>query len=158
MAYKALLACPSREVIYTDIIKGVPIKGILDAVGAEASGRPAIIDLKHTQDARYPAFSNRISELDYAMQAVWYQSFFEDASFAWIVVEHHPPFAVNVYYPGADVIARGQQRMNMAITKYKLCQEKNIWSPYVLGDYSHEMQEIGLPAWEVKQLEGAGLI
>jgi hypothetical protein len=151
LASRALRLSAQREVVLQSSYNSVPIKGIIDALGAN------ICEVKTTADARYSAFSKRIAELDYDCQYAWYRSL-KNKPLAWIVVENHAPFAVNVFYPGADVITSGQQKMDAAITRFKICQEKDNWSTYMFGDYSHEMQEIGLPVWRIKELEGAGLL
>jgi hypothetical protein len=159
LASKALEMCPQREVVARGTHRDVHIKGLLDAVGADAKQRPTICEIKTTMDARSFAFAKRVLELDYDMQAAWYMSMLEPApAFVWIAVESSAPYAVNVFTQTHEMLQSGVQKMEAAITRYKICQDKNSWSTYMFGDYSTEIQQLNPPRWRIEELQGAGMI
>lgn len=159
LASRILRMCPGREVIFQNKYHGIPIKGLLDAVGEDANGRLTICDFKTTQDARMTSFSKRVMDLDYDLQAVWYQKLFpDDTGFVWIVIENSAPYAVNVFTPTHEMLQSGLQKLEAVITRYKICQNKNNWSTYMFGGYSTEMQQLDPPMWRIKELQGAGLV
>lgn len=159
LASRVLRMCPKREVVVMGTYRGVTLKGIFDAIGADAKGRGTICDFKTTQDARMVSFSKRVMDLDYDLQAAWYQHMFEeDTGFVWIVIENSAPYAVNVFTPTHEMLQSGLQKLEAVITRYKICQEKQNWSTYMFGDYSTEMQQLDPPMWRIKELQAVGMI
>lgn len=153
-ASRALHLCKNREVVMQGEYKGVAIKGILDAVGRN------VIEIKTCIDASDETFglTRAVNKpFHYDLQVVWEMEL-SKLQVAWILVENTPPHTVNFVYPGYDIIASGQQKMDIIIHKYKMCTESGDWSAYACGDFMKELHEINGPKWRIMELETAGLI
>lgn len=150
-AAKALRNSPQREVILQGGYYGVPIKGIVDAMGCN------VIEVKTCMDSSDDAFAFHVNDLDYDAQAVWYMEL-SKKRVAWIAVENHAPYTVNFIYPSALMEASGRDKMDMMIRKYNICARSGDWSAYACGDYTKELHEIDPPYSRLKQLETAGML
>lgn len=65
-----------------------------------------------------------------------------ETNWRWVIQETSPPFALTVAYPGPDVLARAELRVQHAIDTWRSCLADNHWPAY-----TREAQEITLPAW-----------
>jgi len=136
LASAILKSCPSREHGLQADINGVLCKGLIDAIGKDASGNGIIVDLKSTRDARSREFRRKIEwEFHYDLQARLYQELalqcdHGECTPLWIVVETEAPHSVMVYQPGADLRASGERKLQEVLTKWKECTASGVWHGY----------------------------
>jgi hypothetical protein len=116
---------------------GVPIKGLLDAVGADQNGRRFVLDLKTTGDASADAFGRKARSLLYHMQAAWYCHLLQQVerldyppAFIWLTVETDAPYAVAAYQADEDAMRRGSDLMATAVDRYQQSHQSGKWAGY----------------------------
>jgi hypothetical protein len=123
-------------------------KARLDWLHADLS---TIDDLKTTSRSASPeAYARRIYENGGDLQAAFYvrgvQRRYEldiEPKFRWIVAETEPPFCVSVIEPGADVLALGQAKVDLALAKWEVCMQTNEWP-----GYPATVHRASVPPWE----------
>lgn len=110
-----------------------------------------IDDLKTTSRSASPeAYARRLYDHGGDIQAAMYvrgvQQTMElrtEPAFRWIVCETEPPFCVSVIQPGADVIALGNAKLDLALARWTLAMESGEWP-----GYPAEVHTATLPPWE----------
>lgn len=145
LARGILNRCAEREAMLQADIDGVLCKGLIDALGKDASGFPIVVDLKSTQDARARKFRQRVEwDFHYDLQASLYTSLARecdrgDATPLWIVVETTPPYAVIIYQPSAELIDSGKRKLQTVLELWKSCNESGIWPGYPNNNQINEL-------------------
>ena len=86
-----------------------------------------IIDLKTTQDASYNGFMRSVRKYKYHKQAAYYMDAVKAYRFIIIAVEKTPPFSINVFELGDDMIDEGRDMYNHELEIYKYCEENDYW-------------------------------
>ena len=102
----------------------VNCKGMLDYY---REGADMIIDLKTTQDASYNGFMRSVKKYKYHKQAAFYLDAVKAQRFFIIAVEKTPPFTINVFELGDDMIDEGRDMYNHELEVYKYCVENDYW-------------------------------
>lgn len=102
----------------------VKCKGMLDY---HREGADMIIDLKTTQDASYNGFMRSVKKYKYHKQAAFYLDAVKAQRFFIIAVEKTPPFTINVFELGDDMIQEGREMYNHELEVYKYCEENDYW-------------------------------
>lgn len=117
------------------------------------NGYPVVADLKTTDDASREAFERSVWQYRYFCQAAHYTGglasldmIYDD--FCVIAVEKAPPHAVAVYRITDDVMAVGREEVLKQLRGYARCVESGVWPAY-----PDEIQDLGIPAWGLRQLE-----
>ena len=86
-----------------------------------------IIDLKTTQDASYNGFMRSVRKYKYHKQAAFYMDAVKAYRFIIIAVEKTPPFSINIFEMGDDMIDEGRDMYNHELEVYKYCEENDYW-------------------------------
>ena len=86
-----------------------------------------IIDLKTTQDASYNGFMRSVRKYKYNKQAAYYMDAVKAYRFIIIAVEKTPPFSINIFEMGDDMIDEGRDMYNHELEIYKYCEENDYW-------------------------------
>jgi len=86
-----------------------------------------IIDLKTTQDASYNGFMRSVRKYKYHKQAAYYMDAVKAYRFIIIAVEKTPPFSINIFEMGDDMIDEGRDMYNHELEVYKYCEENDYW-------------------------------
>jgi len=102
----------------------VNCKGMLDYYRESAD---MIVDLKTTQDASYNGFMRSVRKYKYHKQAAYYMDAVKAYRFIIIAVEKTPPFSINVFELGDDMIDEGRDMYNHELEVYKYCEENDYW-------------------------------
>jgi len=120
--------------------------------------RGLIVDLKTTSDASPVEFARQSWNLDMHLQAAMYPEGYQRVygvvdrpDFLWGVVENKPPYAVMYYTAPASLIEYGRDESKRLIAIYQRCITSGVWPGY--GD---EVQELVLPAWAEREIDGNG--
>ena len=136
LARAILQRCQRREVALQAEIEGVLLKGMLDCLGRDASGIAVLPDLKTTRDARAFKFRRKVEfELHYDFQFALYRALARECDEGecepvWIVQEDTSPFAIMIYQPGPELRASGENKLSIAIERWKHCTETGVWPAY----------------------------
>jgi hypothetical protein len=115
-----------------------------------------IVDIKKTTDARQHPFTALGYRLGYHMEAAWYLygatqiTRIEHRDFYFICVEDTPPYAVQVYKAGDEMISEGLLDCARALEIYKRCLDTDNWPAY--GD---DVKDLGLPGWAKRKQDNA---
>lgn len=131
------------------LVKGadVEVSAFADIVGVACKARPdavnsgVLIDLKTTTDASENAFRHTCHRFGYHVQEAWYRDVWQaaggdkssDMSFAFIVVESKPPFAIRVFELEAAAIRQGNLIAIDAFKTYRECLHSGAWPGYPRG-------------------------
>lgn len=157
-AVKYIERCTLREHAIVEEMAGIKCKGLLDAVGNDADGRPGFFELKTTKSGEEDFWAKRCvtAPFHYDGQAEWYSMLMsishdlngERPWSVWITVESEPPHAVTMWAPDDSMVASGIDKVSKVLSSYKECQESGIWPAYHTG-----IEHISAPIWRQKQLE-----
>ena len=115
---------PEKIIQWHNEYYNVRCKGMLDYY---REGADMIIDLKTTQDASYNGFMRSVKKYKYHKQAAFYLDAVKAQRFFIIAVEKTPPFTINVFELGDDMIDEGRDMYNHEIEVYKYCVENDYW-------------------------------
>jgi hypothetical protein len=133
--------------------RGVDIKGKLDCLIKDESGKYCILDLKTTQSCDPHEFSRSASGFKYFMQAVWYQSLVAleygldyAVPYYWLAVENSEAADVCLFQPPADGLEIGQKQMEKALELYAECSKTGKWPGHGNG-----ILELEIPAYEKRK-------
>jgi hypothetical protein len=146
-AKRLLAGCKPEQSIFVEDRQGTLRKSRLDAL---TKGN-VIPDLKTTESAAIESFERNVSRYRYHVQAAYYLdncnlAGIEKVAFFFIVVEKTPPYLVRCLQMNSDVIDYGRSLYQHDIQIYRNCVESGQWPGWGDG-----YEEIGLPAWEMKQ-------
>ena len=114
-------------------------------------GRIAI-DLKTTTDARPHAFSKKILDFGYHIQAAFYAEQYkwitgeEIEKFIFAAIETSAPYAVKIYELDYESIEAGRKKYRQALNEYAQCKASNTWP-----SYDQEIETIGIPQWALEK-------
>lgn len=128
----------------------VDFKGRLDVLNDELQ---TVVDLKTTRSASAGGFAAEVFKHSYQMQAALYMRGLKAlgvavTDFLFFAVETKAPFLCAGYRLIDEVIALGEAQLAEYVRRYKECLKSNVWP-----GYPSEIQAIGVPAWNLKQLE-----
>jgi len=148
-----LSKCQQREIGIVQEYRHVTIKGKLDALGIDESGRYFIPDLKSSASVAPEDFAKTCCTRKYFMQMMWYATLVSLEfkldylpPFYWIAVENSEAADVCIYSPPPEAIEIGQKQMDRAIELYQQCTASGKWPGYSTG-----IQELILPAWQIRK-------
>lgn len=129
------------------------IKGKIDCLIKDESGKYAILDLKTTQSCDPREFSRSACNFRYFLQAAWYQSLVAleygldyPVPYMWLAVENSEAADVCIFQPPADGLEMGQKQMDKAIELHKECTKTGKWNGYGGG-----IIELDIPSYERKR-------
>ncbi len=110
-----------------------------------------LIDLKTTIDASPEAFAKAIANFGYHRQGDWYMhgvaaNKVEAEHFIIIAQEKKPPYEVGIYRLQEEDLYLAHIEDDLLCQKYEECSSTGNWS-----GYSHNIENISLPQWAVKQ-------
>jgi hypothetical protein len=130
--------------------KGLLLKSRFDAL---PRGVEFIADLKTCIAADLDSVQKTISQYGLFRQAAFYLKLAEllgmdRSDFVFIFVEKTPPYAVAVYQLDEIALNAGRMVVEADLQRLRLCMERNEWP-----GYSNEVEQAGLPEWQVRQLE-----
>lgn len=161
-AYQAVMNHPAAAALFADGIPeqsiysidrdtGLWLRGRIDWTTRDADGRTVLVDLKTTRQPRPTAWARDAANLDYAVQAAWYQTQWkaltgEDADFVHVLVGVDAPHLVSVVHMDEFFLAAGYARMRRALDTLNMCRVFNFWPAYGDG-----ITEITPPAWYAAQ-------
>jgi hypothetical protein len=125
-AIKQLLSGGEKEKIITwhNETHDVECKGMLDCYKPKPN---IIIDLKTTQDASYNGFRRSILKYKYHKQAAFYMDAVEADEFYIVAIEKSPPFNMNVFQIGDDMLDDGRYMYNQELEIYNYCMKNDYW-------------------------------
>jgi len=110
------------------------------------------IDLKTTTDARQHAFSKKILDFGYHIQAAFYADQYnwitgeEIEKFIFAAIETSAPYAVKIYELDYESIEAGRKKYRQALNEYAQCKASNIWPAY-----DQDIETIGIPQWALEK-------
>lgn len=111
------------------------------------------IDLKTTTDARKPAFSKKILDFGYHIQAAFYSDQYnwitggeEIDRFIFAAIETSAPYAVKIYQLDQESIEAGRKKYRQALNEYAQCKASDTWP-----SYDQEIETIGIPQWALEK-------
>lgn len=136
LAAAILGLCPEREHGLQADVEGVLCKGLIDAIGRDASGSPVIVDLKTTRCAMPRDFRRKVEwDFHYDMQAAMYKALARECDKGecealWIVVETEAPYAVMVYQCGPELRSSGERKLAQVLQLWKDCTASGNWYGY----------------------------
>ena len=129
------------------------IKGKIDCLIKDESGKYAILDLKTTQSCEPHEFARHAIGLKYFMQCCWYQSLVAlefnldyAVPYYWVAVENTEAADVCIFQPPADGLDLGQKQMEKAIELYRQCTATGKWPGYGNG-----IVELDVPIFEKRK-------
>lgn len=155
MISKLLSGEKEKEFFWRDDLTGEECKCRADCVSA-INDLNIIVDLKSSNDATSEYFQSAAPRYGYDFQAGMYREGIEKCTgkkhlFAFIVVEKHPPYAVNVFQADEFFIKHGYDIFRELIGIYHDCKTTGNWYGY-LGKYN-VINNLSLPAWLAKGIE-----
>ena len=115
---------PEKIIQWNNEHYDINCKGMLDYY---REGADMIIDLKTTQDASYNGFMRSVRKYKYHKQAAFYLDAVKAQRFIIIAVEKTPPFSINIFEMGDDIIDEGRDMYNHELESYKYCEENDYW-------------------------------
>ena len=115
---------PEKIIQWYNKTYDVNCKGMLDYYRESAD---MIVDLKTTKDASYNGFMRSVKKYKYHKQAAFYLDAVQATRFIIIAVEKTPPFNINVFELGDDMIDEGRDMYNHELEVYKYCEENDYW-------------------------------
>ena len=126
---------------------GLLMKGRADLVATDDVGNTWILDIKTVleEGASPDAFSRKIADLNYHMQAAFYADLFETNRFIFVAVEKKGFNGVGIYQLDEEDIELGRRTNNALLQKLKRCHNENLWP-----GYSTTPRKISLPNWKRK--------
>lgn len=129
------------------------IKGKIDCLIKDESGKYCILDLKTTQSCDPREFSRSACNFRYFLQAAWYQSLVAleygldyPVPYMWLAVENSEAADVCIFQPPADGLEMGQKQMDKSIELYKQCTASGKWPGYGGG-----ILELEISPWEKRK-------
>jgi hypothetical protein len=127
----------------------VPCKARADLWAA-----PVLADLKTCRDARIFQFAKTISDYGYYRQLAFYRRGLRALGqtvehSVLIAVEAEPPHGAQVYRLLDEILVLADRELDDMLKQYKYCKANNHWPGYPEG-----IEDIGLPVWKAKELEG----
>jgi len=151
MASSALISVTKQVAVFNPFILGGKIQKKAKVDFVPPVSTKCLIDLKTTTDASPDAFSRKLWDLDYHVQAAYYLDLWNEVTgenrtaFVFIVVETEPPYAVSVFNLSGKAICIGRETYVKDLQRMMECLERNEWPAY-----SNEVVEINLPPWADK--------
>jgi len=110
------------------------------------------IDLKTTTDARPHAFSKKILDFGYHIQAAFYADQHrwitgdDIEKFIFAAIETSAPYAVKIYELEQESIEAGRKKYRQALNEYAQCKATDTWPAY-----DQEIETIGIPQWALEK-------
>ena len=110
------------------------------------------IDLKTTTDARQHAFSKKVLDFGYHIQAAFYADQYnwitlkEIERFIFAAIETSAPYAVKIYELDQESIEAGRKKYRQALNEYAQCKATDTWP-----SYDQEIETIGIPQWALEK-------
>ncbi len=133
------------SIFWIDPFSGLPCKARTD----KATGKGALIDLKKTKDASPYGFRQSVLKYGYHRQNAFYLDGMTKATgepydlFAFICVEDHEPFRVEVYTLSEEFVNYGRQDYQRLVTLESRCRQENHWPNFTNADVT----ELELPKY-----------
>jgi hypothetical protein len=129
------------------------IKGKIDCLIKDESGKYCILDLKTTQSCDPNEFSRSACSYKYFMQAVWYQSLVAleygldyQVPYYWVCVESTEAADVCIFQPPGDGLELGQKQMEKALELHAECTKTGKWPGFGGG-----IIELDIPIFEKRK-------
>lgn len=125
---------------------GVWMRGRVDWI-TQYEGRPVLVDVKTTRDPNPYTFNKQAANLDYGLQAAWYQTLYTNVTgvcprFVHVLVGVDAPHIVSVVEMDDAFIDAAVIRMSFALGRYRECRLFDSWPAY-----SSKIVKISPPAW-----------
>lgn len=114
----------------------------------ELAGLVVMTDIKSSEDARPDFFMRSAWNYGYFHQHIWYRDAYRNVVgknpdlFILAAFEKEPPYAVKLYEPSEDALARARQDNARALAIFKECLENDHWPAY-----STDIEGLHLPGW-----------
>lgn len=144
-----MLKAGRAELSVTAELDGIAVKCRVDF----ATEGNALVDLKTAKDASKRGFQKAIADRGYARQAAFYLDVckaagIEKKHFCFLAIEKEKPFLVGCYRLDEQALHQGRMEYRRLLSLYAECKAKDEWP-----GYSDSLEEIGLPAWAVKETQ-----
>lgn len=112
---------------------GLLLKSRFDSLAEDGDGRPVILDLKTTDDAR--RFKWQARDLRYTVQSTFYRdnlrrAGIEDARFVFIVIELEPPFGLRFCELDEDSTRDARENYEAELRQLAQCEQTGKWPGY----------------------------
>ncbi len=132
---------------------GLMKKGRADLVAVDDAGITWIVDIKTVPDggASLDAFSRKVADLDYHLQAAWYCDLFDTDNFRFVAVEKTGYNGVGIFHVTPEDLQIARRVNAMLLQQLAGCIEKQSWP-----GYPSDSRAIQMPRWKMKQ-DGADL-
>lgn len=128
---------------------GLQLKGRVDRLSEDDSGRPVIVDLKTTDNVA--EWERTASSLRYWMQDAYYTRLARlndiDPLFVFIVVGTKFPHAVRLGVLDDQARQRGEAENRRLLDLYAQCKSRNEWPSYKVRE---NMERVGLETFNLK--------
>ena len=117
----------------------VPVRALLDLVPHTLSDLwgKCLGDLKLTTNASQGAWTRKVWDSNYHVQAAFYSDMYrcakpneERTDWFNVVSEDHPPYESAVWLVSADFVELGRMRYIAALEQYCRCLKENVWPSY----------------------------
>jgi hypothetical protein len=123
---------------------GLAIKGRLDLVFTDETGRTVIADIKTCEDAR--EFPRDARKWGYHRQAAWYLDLLGASAFLFVAVEKTAPYGIRVFQLDEESLERGREIYRDNLRTLRECTGSAKWS-----GYSDEIQPLTIRPWKEAQ-------
>lgn len=123
------------EEVRTEVIGGVPFKGVADIVTPTC-----VVDLKTAQDGSPQGFQRSATNLHYHLQAAAYRRLWNVDEFFWIVVETEAPWNVVVYKQDDASNDKADAKLMGLIAAWQAWDGKP-------ASYADKVLTLSLPPW-----------
>jgi hypothetical protein len=123
---------------------GIALKGRLDLVFQDESGRTVVADIKTCEDAR--EFPRDARKWGYHRQAAWYLDLLGVSAFLFVAVEKTAPYGIRVFQLDEESLERGREIYRANLRTLRECTGSAKWS-----GYSDEIQPLTIRPWKEAQ-------
>ncbi|EGE09634.1 PD-(D/E)XK nuclease-like domain-containing protein [Moraxella catarrhalis] len=137
------------SIFYTDQDTGIDCRVRPDFLITPCDSFPngLIVDLKTTDNASPSAFKRTITNFGYHLSAAMYLDGYEAhfgtcPAYIWLVAERDAPYAVASYTPSDEMLERGKQDLDSALSMLRQCMDADDYPAY-----SADIATIDLPKW-----------
>jgi hypothetical protein len=120
---------------------GLLLKGRLDLVFSDASGRTVIADIKTCEDAR--EFPRDARKWGYHRQAAWYLDLLGVSAFLFIAVEKAAPYGIRVFQIDEESLERGREIYRANLRTLRECTDSGNWP-----GYSDQIEPLAIRTWK----------
>jgi hypothetical protein len=120
---------------------GISVKGRLDLVFQDETGRTVVADIKTCEDAR--EFPRDARKWGYPRQAAWYLDLLGASAFLFVAVEKTAPYGIRVFQIDEESLERGRDIYRANLRTLRECTDAAQWPSYF-----HEIEPLTVRPWK----------